>query len=299
MLVRCIIGDNDTAFVINQDFMFSCHTSDCGSGDIFTFIEKMENLEFPKDFPKAVNKLAEILDVDITNLEVRERKDDYVKEVEKFLRYMKARKTRKKDYDEYILRSETKQVKKFRNFEEDTLIHFKLQYAKETIIEKKLGGEFTLYERLAIPITVNDKTIGYSLRKMRAIDTPKWFHIPHTLETGEILYNIDNCKEYDEIIVCEGMFDVWKWYEAGFENTVCTFGAHLTDEQYRLLLKTGKDIIWSYDNDSAGVLALKKASDMMRYKVNQWKIVLEEGKDPGECTSEELQELYNKRERII
>ena len=227
-------GDNPTAFVVNQDFLWVCHTNgDCGKGDVFTFIEKMEELEFPHDFPLAVNKLAEILGIDISNLEILERKNDYIKDVEKFLKYMKSKKKERREFEKYELNAESKQVKVFRNFKEETLIHFGLQYIKEITLDKQSGeGQFTLYERVGIPIKKDGEIIGYSLRKIRAKDNPKWFHIPHTMETGELLYNIDACKEHDSIVVVEGMFDVWAFYEIGITNFVCTFGAHLTDEQY-------------------------------------------------------------------
>lgn len=298
--IRCACpihnGDNPTAFVINEDFLWSCHTGGCGAGDVFTFVEEMEDL----DFPKAVKKVAEILEIDIENLIIAERKNDYLKEVEKFLKYIKSKKKRQdKEVKEYKVRAELSQVRSFRNYKESTLIHFDLKYANEIELDKKDGGVFNLYERLVIPIIVDETKIGVSIRKIRAKDNPKWFHAPPSIETGNILYNIDSCKDYNEIIVCEGIFDVWSWYEAGFENAVCTFGAHLSEEQYRMLLRTGKDIIWSYDGDSAGLEATKKAIDMMRYKVNQWVIRLPDGADPGNCTSEMLNELYDKKEKIL
>ena len=119
------------------------------------------------------------------------------------------------------------------------------------------------------------------------------------METGEILYNLDACKDYNEIIVCEGIFDVWRWREAGFENAVCTFGAHLTETQYRMLLRSGKDVIWSYDGDEAGLNATKKALEMLRWKVNQWVINMPDGQDPGSLKANELRDLYIKRERIL
>lgn len=295
--IRCACpihnGDNPTAFVINEDFLWSCHTGGCGAGDVFTFVEQMEDL----DFPKAVKKVAEILEIDIENLIIAERKNDYLKEVEKFLKYIKS-KRKKKTLNEYVPRAELTQVRSFRNFNEKTLQKFELKYAKEIELDKKDGGTFKLYERLVIPIYVNEVQIGVSIRKIRAKDNPKWFHAPHTMETGNILYNIDNCKNDSEIIVCEGMFDVWSWYEAGF-NAVCTFGAHLSEEQYRMLLRTGKNIIWCYDGDNAGLEATKKAVQMMKYKTNQWVIHLPEGADPGNCSSDDLRELYKQKERIL
>lgn len=289
-------GDNPTAFVVNEDFLWACHTNpECGAGDVFTFIEKMEDVTFPK----AVEKVAQILGIDINNLIIAERKSDYLKEAERFMRYIKSRRRTSKTVEEYTPKADLTTVRKFRDFKEETLRHFGLTYAKTIEVEKKNGEKFNLYERLVIPIIIDDVRIGVSLRKIRAKDTPKWFHAPHTIETGQILYNLDACKGYGEIIVCEGMFDVWKWYEAGYENAVCTFGAHLTEEQYRLLLRSGKDIIWSYDGDGAGLEATKKAIDMLRYKANQWVIKIPQGVDPGSCEIKELQRLYEQRERVL
>ena len=297
--IRCCCpihkGDNPTAFVINKDFLWCCHTNDCGAGDVFTLVEILEDIEFPQ----AVKKVAEILDIDIDNLVIAERKNDYLKDVERFMKYIKSKKKRKTDVKEYEIKAELHSVKKFRNFKEETLRHFDLTLAHEIELEKKDGGTFTFYERLVIPIIVNGIRIGVSLRKIRAKDNPKWFHAPPSMETGEILYNIDSCKEYSEIIVCEGMFDVWRWYEAGFKNAVCTFGAHLTEEQYRIILRSGKDVVWSYDGDSAGLTATKNAIDKMRYKANQWVIKMPDGVDPGSCEIHELQELYKNRERVL
>ena len=222
---------------------------------------------------------------------------NYLKEVEKFLKYIKSKKN-KKTLGEYIPKADLQQVRSFRNFKEETLKHLQLTCAKEITLESKAGKDFKLYERLVMPIIVNDVQIGVSIRKIRAKDNPKWFHAPPTIETGSILYNIDSCKDSKEIIVCEGIFDVWRWYEAGY-SAVCTFGAHLTEEQYRMLLRSGKDIIWSYDGDSAGLNATKDAVNKMRYKVNQWVIHLPEGADPGNCTVEQLRTFYKEKERIL
>ena len=298
--IRCACpihkGDNPTAFVISEDFLWACHTNaTCGVGDVFTFVEKMEDMTFPQ----AVDKVAQILQIDIDNLIIAERKNDYLKEIEKFMKYIKSKVKDKKEVKEYVPRAEATSVKRFRNFKEETLRHFDLTYTKKIELEKKDGDTFNLYERLIVPIYVNNTKIGVSLRRVRAKDNPKWFHAPHTIQTGSILYNIDSCKEYDEIIVCEGMFDVWKWYEAGFENAVCTFGANLTEEQYRIILRSGKDVVWSYDGDEAGIQATKKAVNMLRYKANQWIIKMPDGLDPEKCEIQELRKLYEKREKIL
>ena len=75
--------------------------------------------------------------------------------------------------------------------------------------------------------------------------------------------------------------------------------AHLTEEQYRMLLRMGKDVIWCFDGDNAGIIATKQAVEKMRYKVTQWVIQLPEGADPGNCTSEDLRRYFDEKEKII
>lgn len=297
--IRCCCpihgGDNPTAFVMKRELgLWSCKTGSCGDGDIFHFVEKMDEIPFPE----AVKKLAEILGLNIDDMEIIQRKDYYQKELEEFRKYIKS-KRKKIELREFKIDAEIKSVKKFRTFNEETLKHFELGYVKQLQVEKKSGGFFDMYERLVIPIYQKGIMVGASLRKIRANDNPKWFHTPPTIETGNILYNYDSCTSDEPIIVCEGMFDVWAWYEAGFTNVVCTFGAHVTKEQYKILIRSGKDIVWSFDGDGAGEKATKEAIQMFKYKVNQWVIKFGVDQDPGGCNPEELNNLYREKERIL
>jgi DNA primase len=87
---------------------------------------------------------------------------------------------------------------------------------------------------------------------------------------------------------------VWAYHEIGV-TAVCTYGAHLADEQYKLLLKTGADIILSYDNDDAGNKARDKAIEMLKNKTNLFLVTLPKGKDPENITRQELRECYEAR----
>jgi HK97 gp10 family phage protein len=64
-------GSNPTSFVINEDNgLWFCHSGGCGGGDIFTLVEKLEGIPFPK----AVSRVAELLGVDIENMEISDKK---------------------------------------------------------------------------------------------------------------------------------------------------------------------------------------------------------------------------------
>ena len=123
---KCMIhgGDNPSAFVINLDnSLWYCHTGDCGGGDIVTLVEKMEGYTGQSSFPKAIRFLADFFDVDISNLEITERKDRNKKELEKFIKLMKKRK--KKSIKEYAL-PDAKLIIKFRDFKLETLQYFEI-----------------------------------------------------------------------------------------------------------------------------------------------------------------------------
>lgn len=74
------------------------------------------------------------------------------------------------------------------------------------------------------------------------------------LKKGNLLYNSDRAKMSSKpfIIVVEGYKSVWRLNEWGYDNAVAVMGATPTDEQIKLLLKFGKPLIISGDNDSAG-----------------------------------------------
>lgn len=294
---KCIIhgGDNPTAFAINIDTgLWFCHTGECGGGDIVTLVEKMEDYTGTSSFPKAVRFLADFFDVDIADLEIVERKDRNKKELEKFLKLMKKRK--KKDVEEYILPLAKPRVSKYRDFKEETIDYFGLGFLDSIELEKRNGDKYTLHNRLYFPIQFNNIIVGMSLRRTKSNDVPKWSHQPVNLEVGNILYNYDNVIGKESVVVCEGILDVWAFHEVGIP-AVCTFGANITDKQYRLLIKTGANIVLAYDGDSAGKKATQKALDIFNNKANISVIEFELGQDPANITREELVKLYENRKR--
>ena len=81
------------------------------------------------------------------------------------MKYIKSKRRAKKINEEYTPNAEMSSVKSFRKFKEETLRHFDLRYTKQIEVDKKNGGTFTLYERLVIPIIIDEVRVGVSLRK--------------------------------------------------------------------------------------------------------------------------------------
>lgn len=285
-------GNNPSAFVINREKgLYYCHTGNCGSGDAFTLVQHFEEC----DFASAVRFLASFTGVDITNLHITERKTEYVEELKKFVKLIKSNK--KKELKSFTIDEEIKEVLKYRSFTESTLRHFNLGYVESVKLNKRDGEEYSLYNRLVFPIIFNNIQVGMSFRRIKNTDVPKWSHQPASIETGNFLYNYDNAKKESVIVICEGYLDVWAYYEIGIP-AVATFGAHISDEQYKLLLKTGADLVLSFDGDDAGRLATSKAEKLFKYKANLSVVHFNEGEDPESITREELRGRYDARERL-
>lgn len=291
-------GNNPTAFVMNAETgVWYCHTGDCGGGDIFTLVEKMEGISFPE----AVRFVARLFDVDIKDLQITERKKSYMKEMKAWIKAMQSRK--KKELVEFSIEEEVKEVARFRNFSEDTLRHFQVGWVESVKLEKKEKDKhgntqfYTLKNRLVFPVYQHGLRVGYSFRRVSSKDVPKWSHQPPNLNTGDLLYNYDEAKNASEIIVVEGLPDAMAFHEIGV-TPVATLGAHLTDEQYKLLMRTGADITLAYDGDEAGQLATQKAIEMFKYKVNLRVIDFAPNEDPDNISREELKKRYDARRKV-
>lgn len=287
-------GDNPTAFVINKtNGLWYCHTG-CGGGDIFTLVEHFEG--FSKyDFPKTIHWLASFFDLNIEGLSIY-KKPDYLKELQKFISIIK--KSKQNTLSEFTLKEEIKQVIKYNNFLPETLKFFNLGYVESVQLAKKSGDVYTLYNRLVFPIIFNNIQVGVSLRRVNNNDFPKWSHQPANINFGNFLYNYDNVRTANEIIVCEGITDVWAFHECNLP-AVATFGSHITNEQYKLLLQTSANLTFSFDGDKAGQLATTKAIDMFKYKANISTITFNHNEDPASIPRKELIKLFEYRNKLF
>lgn len=278
-------GSNPTAFVIHYDEgLWSCHTGDCGNGDIFHLVQRFERTTFPY----AVHKVAEILGLDLTDMEIVARTRKERKEVNDFLKTLKEH--NKQEQDVYKLPESYKKVKKYKEFKKETMEYFDLRYYDEFDCET-----FKMEKVLVFPIEQKGKIVGVSLRATLP-GRLKWVHQPNNMKTGDLLYNYDNAMGNDVIVVVEGITDVWAYHEIGVK-AVATYGAHIKKEQKRMLLRTGADLVFSFDGDEAGRKTMEQAKKEFQYTSNIWFVDIPEGKDPESISREELMELYVKRRR--
>lgn len=285
-------GKNPTSFVASTESgLWFCHAG-CGGGDVFTLVELMEELKFID----AVKRLAQIFKIDIANLTIKEREKMHIKELQNWVKVMRDR-MRKDEPKEFSFEGDAKKITKLRSFTQETLEKFNVLFVSEFECDKKDGGKYVLYDRIMIPIhNKHGVQVGVSLRRTKSADVPKWSHQPRTLKVGDMLYNYDRVIDKEIIVITEGLFDVWAFEEIGVPS-VATYGASISDEQYRMLMRTSADLVFAFDGDKAGRECLNKALRRFHNKANLAYIAFDDGEDCENITREELLKRYEQRSK--
>jgi DNA primase len=120
-------------------------------------------------------------------------------------------------------------------------------------------------DRIMFPIrNLKGQVIGFGGRILDKGE-PKYLNSPETslFKKGQILYGLFEARKYirekDYVLVCEGYMDVVALAQTGFPNAVATLGTACTDHHVQLLLRHTDRVVFSFDGDSAGKKAAKRA----------------------------------------
>lgn len=141
--------------------------------------------------------------------------------------------------------------------------------------------------RVVIPVrNENFKAIGFIGRSIDNTD-PKYLYTKGFKRAG-VLFNLQNAKAYDSVIVVEGSLDAIKVHQSGFPNVVSTLGSNVTDTQTDLLKKNFTKILIFSDQDEAGNGMRRDIMESCPEK-DLW-IVPYPGdeKDPGELSEDQI-----------
>lgn len=273
-------GNNTTAFALDtKRLLWNCFTGSCGGGDIFDLIRKTSDGKL--SWKETVAKTAQIFEVDIEGMAICDR-PTIAADITKWLNYRKAKnRSANSEYDLNKLgRFDT--IGNYRGLTQDTIKHFGLMYSIDM-------------NRVMVPVKDEHGIIvGASLRRVNEEEKIKWLHRPKGIDTGLILYNLDNVIniQTSEVYITEGPFDVIKAHQLGLKNVVATYGAHMTTKQEELVMKYFIRVVLAYDNDTAGQIATRKAIQQLKHKTNLYVLDLQQYKDLGEVENTEcLQQL--------
>lgn len=291
-------GNNRNAFIWNKNNnLWYCYTGDnCGGGDTVELVRKMENL----NFQSAVAKAAQILNLNIEGLEIIRPRDDIRREHEKWLSTQKEKAKKKEEISEYHLpfTKYTDFLPSFKRFSEETLNFYGAKFCTLFPLE-----ESVLKEKLVIPMYFGGVLRGVALRDTTGNFNPKWMYMPKGFKASQYLYNIDRVLELieegcDEVILVEGIFDVWSFHNIGIENVVAVFGSNISKEQIDTLLRLNVTLTLCFDNDNAGNKCTTKSIQKLKNKTELKIIELPLESDPGDCSKETLLSAYLNRKTL-
>ena len=133
------------------------------------------------------------------------------------------------------------------------------------------GGEEKRYDRfrdrVMFPIrNIKGECIGFGGRVL-GDDKPKYLNSPETpvFSKGRELYGLfearNALREHGYVLVTEGYMDVVALAQLGFPNAVATLGTACTADHVHKLFRFTDAVVFSFDGDSAGRRAARKALD--------------------------------------
>jgi len=278
----------------------SWHCFGCGAGgDIFEFLMKMENI----DFPEALKILAQKAGVALSRHrpEIASRKNNLYDICDLAARYWQkvlAESPRAQAARDYLAG---------RGVSEETIENFKIGYAIDdwsnlvdflkkrgfaeqeifsagfTVRKERGSGYYDRFRnRVMFPIIDhNGRVCGFTGRTLSKDEPAKYVNTPQTDVYNKsaivfALYQAKNeIRKQDFAVVVEGQMDAVSCHQYGFKNTVASSGTALTKEQLQLLKRYTNNICFALDADAAGQKATDRGNDL----INQMDKVVVEGRD--------------------
>lgn len=307
-------NEKTPSFYVSPDRgMYYCFSSQQG-GDMFTFIEKMEGV----DFKGALKILAEKANVELIPEDPKKRdaRETQYALLEEATQYFFREREVHPHVNEYIEK---------RGVKTSTIHSWRIGYAKDEwrALRSHLGGKgFTdeqmlkaglikkadqgkepydvFRDRIMFPIfDSSGRVVAFSGRTLKTeTGVPKYVNSPETelFVKSEILYGYDKAKngirQYEFSLVVEGQFDLVLSHQAGYTNTVAVSGTALTKHHIMLLLRLSKNVVLALDADRAGISAVKRSSLPMLLHGMDVKVAhMPEGQDPADIIKKDPHEF--------
>jgi DNA primase len=289
-------------------YCFGCQAS----GDVFTFVQETEGV----DFKGALELLADRFAVELEREEEDPKQAERRRQRERLLELL----TRTAAYYERCLweAEEAKAAREYlesRGLGEEILREFHVGYSPSAwdrvLLASRRGGftEQELYAtglaqrskengrpydrfrgRIMFPLAdVRGRVLGFGARAMREEQKPKYLNTSDNdvYHKGSHLYGADLARAHaaraGQAILCEGYTDVIALHQAGLRNTVGSMGTALTADQVGELARMAQTVLLALDADSAGQEAMLKAAGLAAKRKLELRVVaLPAGTDPAD-----------------
>ena len=288
------------------------HCFGCGKGgDIFTFIEEIEGL----DFKGALTLLAEKAGVRLTHehasvdTKARERVYSALEAARVFFVSTLDKNPRATAYlTERGITPESRalwslgyapegwhvllEALRDQGFTDLEIEHAGLAKRPDAEEGKDVSRLYDRFRgRIMFPRRARERrTIAFPGRIFpNADDVAKYLNSPETsvFTKSKVLYGLDLARsairKYNFVILVEGQVDLIMAHQSGYQNAVATSGTAFTEEHAALLMRTTPNIVIAYDGDRAGVAATGRAALIaLKAGMNVKVAAMPPGEDPAD-----------------
>ncbi len=304
------------------------HCFGCGvSGDVFSFVGKIENV----GFPEAVRIVAQKCGIPLPKREYSSAEE--AAEARLRGRLLELHEAAAAWFEEQLRGPEGAVAREYlagRGMTPEGMKAFRIGYAPDSfkalrerlstmadeatlrasgLFSSKEQGDGTpgpLYDRfrkrVMFPIcNESGRVIAFTARTLETGEKagPKYINSPETplYQKGQVLFNLDKAKtairKMEFALLVEGQMDCISVYLRGIQNVIATSGTAFTEQQVALLRRHTGNVAVNFDPDAAGANAAEKSIALLTEEGFAIKIVtLEDGLDPDRFIRERGVEAY-------
>jgi DNA primase len=308
-------GEKTASFSVHAVRQFY-HCFGCNeSGDVFSFVQKIENV----GFPEAVKVVAQKCGIALPKREFSSPEE--AQESRQRGKLLELHELATSWFEEQLRTAEGSRAREYltsRGLPAEAIAKFRIGYAPDSFNalrdrlqgiappdllrlsgllsskEQPDGSAGPLYARFRKRITfpIHNEAGRVIAFTARALDSdeksgPKYMNSPETplYSKGQVLFNLDKAKqairERTFALLVEGQMDCITAYMAGFHNVLATSGTAFTEMQVRLLSRYTKRLFVNFDPDTAGANAAEKSIALLTEEDFEVLVVtLEGGLDP-------------------
>jgi DNA primase len=321
---RCPFHNEKTpSFFVSPD-RGSYYCFGCGAkGDIFTFVQEFESLDFVSALkiladragvqleqftsktPDKKDKIYNLLE-DTTNFLVKNISNEEIP-----LEYLKRRGLTEKTIKDWrigYVRDEWRSIYDFlksKGYTDDEMLRAGVVKTENNSTYDRFRGRvmFPIFDSASRVIAFSGRILHDDGKSAKYLNSPQ----TEVFDKSKTLYGYDRAKQsirkFDFSILVEGQMDLLMSHQAGFTNTVASSGTALTTEHLKLLKRISNKIIMSFDSDNAGAKAAERGWALALSLGMEVKIAaIPQGFDPADLIlkdKEQFKEVLKKSIHLI
>ena len=304
------------------------HCFGCGvSGDVYSFVGKIENVTFPE----AVRIVAQKCGIPLPKREFSS--PEQAAEARLRGKLLDLQETAAAWFEEQLRGPEGALAREYlagRGLSAEGIKTFRVGYSPDSFnaLRDKLSGmadqetlrasglfsskeqgdgsQGPIYDRfrkrVMFPIAnEGGRVIAFTARTLDSGEKagPKYINSPETplYSKGQVLFNLDKAKtairKFEFALLVEGQMDCISVFLAGIQNVIATSGTAFTEQQVAILKRHTSNVIINFDPDAAGANAAEKSIALLTEEGFTIKIVtLDGGLDPDRFVRERGVDAY-------